>query len=39
MTLTTYLGAADTARDLLTGPIDGATSPEHHRGRMSPSAG
>jgi hypothetical protein len=27
MTLTTYLGAADTARDLLTGPIDGATSP------------
>jgi ketosteroid isomerase-like protein len=27
MTLTTYLGAADTARDLLTGPTDGATSP------------
>ncbi|KQW79212.1 hypothetical protein ASC89_13030 [Devosia sp. Root413D1] len=27
MKLTTYLGAADTARDLLTGPTDGATSP------------
>lgn len=27
MKLTTYLGEADTARDLLTGPIDGATSP------------